>query len=125
MSTEQMIKVMQAYMDGKAIQFSDDGENWHEEDFEDMPMWDWVHYIYRKKPEPTIRPYTYREATEYIGEIAQKIIKDGTLCVKQVRLITSVNLNGDEVQINGLTAKEFSEKYRWLDGSPCGVEVVE
>lgn len=50
MTTEQKIKVMKAYIDGKQIQyFSRSTFDW--QDCKAVPIWDWVHYSYRIKPE--------------------------------------------------------------------------
>ena len=51
--TADCIKVMQAYVEGKQIQYKDD-EVWI--DIDD-PDWDWHNWEYRIKPEPNYRPF--------------------------------------------------------------------
>lgn len=58
MTTKEKIAVMQAYEDGKTIQFYSYGE-W--EDI-DVPAWNWASVDYRVKPESKLRPY--KDATE-------------------------------------------------------------
>jgi hypothetical protein len=49
------IKVMQAYIEGKQIQYVDsETEDWA--DIE-SPIWNWDTYDYRIKPEPEYRPF--------------------------------------------------------------------
>jgi hypothetical protein len=49
------IKVMQAYVEGKQIQYVDsETEDWA--DIE-SPIWNWDTYDYRIKPEPEYRPF--------------------------------------------------------------------
>ena len=48
--TKEAIKVMQAYVDGKEIQYRDISLNWV--DCGDNPKWQWFLTDYRIKPEP-------------------------------------------------------------------------
>jgi hypothetical protein len=48
MSTKEMIAVMQAFDDGKVIQFKGDLGTWQDCN----PSWNWSEYEYRVKPEP-------------------------------------------------------------------------
>lgn len=52
--TEEAIKVMQAWVDGKAVQctFTRDNTEWEDFTPNDCPLWDWHTYTYRIKPEP-------------------------------------------------------------------------
>ncbi len=53
------IKVMQAYVEGKQIQYVDsETEDWA--DIE-SPIWNWDTYDYRIKPEPKYRPFKNAE----------------------------------------------------------------
>lgn len=62
MDTRQQIEIMQAYLDGKTIQFkSNFGTNdWYDFPPKSEPSWDWYSYAYRIKPE-SIRPKTWEE----------------------------------------------------------------
>lgn len=44
------IAVMQAYVDGKTIQFRVTGHNWCDVRGDKAPLWDWAMYNYRIKP---------------------------------------------------------------------------
>nr|WP_315061987.1 hypothetical protein [uncultured Campylobacter sp.] len=50
MNTQEMIAVMQAYIEGEAIEVSDKGAD----DWSDIkhPLWDWNSFEYRVKPKP-------------------------------------------------------------------------
>lgn len=49
MNTEEMIKVMQAYVDGEEIEYTRSGKDWR---YSDDPEWDWSLFEYRIKPKP-------------------------------------------------------------------------
>ena len=64
MSTRDKIEVMQAFVDGKVIEYklwttSEDPKNWRECL---NPLWDWDVHSYRIKPEPKVI-----WANEYVG----------------------------------------------------------
>lgn len=82
MKTSEMIAVMQAYEEGKEIEFRSKGSNvWHCTN----PEWNWAESEYRVKPEIKNRPYedseemTNEETINYldgsIGVIYQPILK--------------------------------------------------
>ena len=48
---------MQAFVDGKKIEYSNDGENWFETT---TPTWD-TDFVYRIKPESKYRPFSTAE----------------------------------------------------------------
>lgn len=56
-TTAEMIAVMQAYADGKKIEFL--GREWEVNVWEECtsPLWDWTNFDYRIKPEQEYRPY--------------------------------------------------------------------
>ena len=64
--TKEAIAVMQAYVDGKEVQYL--GKKWDsKESFKQdwcytlSPLWNWEHYDYRIKPTATLRPWTADE----------------------------------------------------------------
>jgi len=83
MDTKEKIKVMQAYLEGKTIQF----RLWKEDDFTDWgsdaePQWNWGAVEYRVKPEPLelwVNIYdngavlTYKSEEEARGNVGTKI----------------------------------------------------
>ena len=53
MNTKEKIKVMQAYLDGKIIEYRlSDESSYHLIDREKEVNWDWGHVEYRVKPKP-------------------------------------------------------------------------
>jgi len=57
--TKEAIKVMQAWVDGKQVQYEMfKNTEWRTED---KPHWNWLHYTYRIKPTATLRPWTADE----------------------------------------------------------------
>jgi hypothetical protein len=57
--TIQAIKVMQAFVDGKEVEYSIFNNNrWLTTD---EPDWSWVSHTYRIKPTPVLRPWTADE----------------------------------------------------------------
>jgi hypothetical protein len=52
MNTQEMIAVMQAYVDGKTIECQcTSGGDWK---LNPTPAWDWAEFLYRVKPEPKV-----------------------------------------------------------------------
>lgn len=75
-STEEMIAVMQAYVDGKTIECKHLITGCGYIDLSNRrPDWDWNRYDYRVKKEQ-YRPFTPEEAVKYIGK---KIIHQGLI----------------------------------------------
>ncbi len=56
--TKEAILVMQAYVDGKEVEFKWGSMDWNSTD---KPEWNWSAYDYRIKPTATIRPWTADE----------------------------------------------------------------
>jgi hypothetical protein len=49
--TKDMIQVMQAFLDGKTIEYKYEQNQWNEI-IGSEPIWDWGNFDYRVKPEP-------------------------------------------------------------------------
>ena len=56
--TLEAIRIMQAFVDGKEVEFKWMSKDW---DSTDKPEWNWEHYDYRIKPTATLRPWTADE----------------------------------------------------------------
>ena len=54
---KELLPIMQAFVDGKKIEYSNDGEDWIETE---TPTWD-TDYVYRIKPESRYRPFKSQE----------------------------------------------------------------
>ena len=120
------IALMQAYVDGKQIQYKDD-EVWI--DIDD-PDWDWHNWEYRIKPEPNYRPFRDSE------ECWQEMQKHRPFCwIKNKNnghyaMITKVNADFDKKHIaisgiNILTLSETMCDYTFADGEPFGINIED
>ena len=124
--TADCIKVMQAYIEGKQIQYKDD-EVWI--DIEN-PDWDWHNWEYRVKPEPNYRPF--KNAEECWQEM-QKHQPFGWLKDKEdghYAMVTVVGSGRDMkcIAISGNDCWPFNETmrdYTFADGSPFGILTEE
>ena len=120
--TADYIKVMQAYVEGKQIQYKDD-EVWI--DIDD-PDWDWHNWEYRIKPEPNYRQS--RDVAECWQEM-QKHRPFGWIKNKNnghYAMITKVNADFDKkhIAISGINIWTLSETmcdYTFADGEPFGI----
>ena len=142
MTTEEKIKVMHAYVDGKQIQTRSNliKNSLFKSDWVDMsiePSWDWVINDYRIKPEPkkpTYRPY--KDTDEMIADIKERFKVDLSSYaipltwikrrgMYEYSLIT--DYNDDTVRIDNMSwdFAELFKHYIYLDGSPCGKLVEE
>ena len=124
--TADYIKVMQAYVEGKQIQYKDD-EVWI--DIDD-PVWDWHNWEYRIKPEPNYRPF--RDSEECWQEM-QKHRPFGWIKDKNdghYAMITKVNADFDKkhIAISGINIWTLSETmcdYTFADGEPFGINIED
>ena len=120
--TADYIKVMQAYVEGKQIQYKDD-EVWI--DIDD-PDWDWHNWEYRIKPEPNYRPF--RDVEECWQEM-QKHRPFGWIKDKEDGHYSMVAMVDDAViRISGNKdwfIDEIMNNYTFADGEPFGINIEE
>ena len=105
-TTEEMIAVMQAYVDGKELEIFD-GKVWHHVN---IPFWNWKDVDYRVKETPEYVPFTFDDAEFLIGKVV-KHKKD-----KWVELITYCSENETAI----CPYEHLLDNYTFIDGSPCG-----
>lgn len=117
--TKKEISIMQAYVNGKQIQYrKDNGGEWYDTD---TPLWCWHETQYRIKPEKKVRPYTFDEMCEAVKEhgllVKTKGIKETfTICGFDE---TNVFYKTDTCE----TYEDFLNNNVWFDdNSPCGIE---
>lgn len=122
--------VIQAFADGKNIEYSKDGELWLDTN---TPTWD-TDYVYRIKPEPKYRPFQTQE--EYWDE-APKHNKASWVKHKTRELskhITKIkeDLGGnvwfDTTSLSGVelfSARQMFDYFEFMDGAPFGVKEKE
>ena len=126
-STEDCIKVMQAYVEGKQIQYKKD-EVW--KDIE-CPVWDWHNWDYRVKPESNYRPF---RNTEECWQEMQKHQPFGWIKDKEdghYSMVTEVDPFYDDknyIRRSGDHIWSFAETmnvYTFADGTPFGINAEE
>lgn len=87
------------------------------------PHWNWAEFRYRRKPTPTLRPYTPEECLKFMGH---KFLAPN----KQVCEVIAVHAWPDTTELTiqdssmgfSVTVEQFLGRYTHPDGSPCGVE---
>ena len=116
--TREAVKVMEAYANGKKIQYLDNNNKWIDAH---NPAFDWYDYAYRIKPESQYRPFKSQE------ECWQKMHKHpdfGWVAAQDSKVIYHINIVGDGyIHIDG-SSVDFStaySEYEFLDGTPFGV----
>lgn len=131
-TTEEMVAVMQAFMEGKKIEWFDDLLcEWKDTI---SPAWDWLGTDYRVKPEVKYRPY--KDTEEMLDDFCERFKAKRTgyegpsiwivsKCTGVKYLITAISeqyiwtMSSDDSMTGLFTA------YTYKDGSPCGKEVEE
>lgn len=119
--TKQAIAVMQAYCEGKSIQFKGKKDiEWSNSDREGTFAWNWNVYDYRIKPEAKVRPYTFEEMCEAVKKHGLLVKTKGINEVFAVGGFDEENVFYKEDCCE--TYEEFVKHNTWLDdNSPCGV----
>lgn len=115
---KEAIKVMQAFVDGKKIEWKPKGDNIGWEEKPD-PVFDFSDNKYRVKPEPTMRPY--KDIEELKADLIENggyVVSNKTDCVHQIRYVTNrIGIEGGNYGFS-----ELLKTFHWLkSGKPCGV----
>lgn len=129
--TQEMIKVMQAYVDGKRIEAIKIGDhrvaNEHWSDVTDSVSWSWQSLDYRVKKTPGLIPYHHRE------EFRRDYEKHGRALVYKTEpdiYISPLTISDKGVDFYNIKTHnvchidyypELLEFYQWADGTPCGI----
>ena len=108
-TTKEMIAVMQAYEDGKEIEYTNKNSPMDWLKTKD-PLWDWNASDYRVKKATEYVPFTFEDAEHLIG----KVIKS-----KDENWIELLTFFGEDYTSN-ITYEALLRDYTFLDGSPCG-----
>ena len=111
-TTKEMIAVMQAYEDGKEIEFKPHtGKTWISMKLTTIPpIWSWSSDDYRIKPEPEYIPFTFEDAEFLIGKVVKCKTQDYTAMIISC---TQLGTNVDDW-------KPMLDDFTFIDGSPCG-----
>lgn len=133
--TDYKISVMQAYKDGKRIEYTS-GSYWVEWMLPQEPTWNWVECDYRVKEEPKYVPYENTE--ELIEDFCKRSgakrspMGEPFIWLKEInsttkRLVVTYfdeSLNTQYCNaFDNWTMKELFEKFTFLNGSPVGKKV--
>ena len=125
---KELLPIIQAYAEGKTIEYSYDGEHWERND---APVWD-CDVMFRIKPQPKYRPFKTQEECwnemlkhqpfGWLKSIRkqEKVHIGRVFEVKDFALITlSINEG-----INNSSSYFFNE-YTFADGTPFGIKKEE
>ena len=107
---EEKIAVMQAFKDGKEIEFAPNcftNKIWN---YTRDPIWNWFENEYRVKPTPEYIPFTFEDAEFLIG----KVVKS-----KDENWVETISWCGD-IATSVSNYETLLSDYTFLDGSPCG-----
>ena len=112
-------KVMEAYDNGKEIQFlNEEDDKWIDTP---IPLFNWDKYTYRIKPESQYRPF---ESQEECWQEMHKHPDFGWVAAQDSKVIYHINIVGDGyIHIDGSSivfSTAYSE-YEFLDGTPFGI----
>lgn len=131
--TADCIKVMQAYVEGKQIQYVDsETEDWT--DIE-SPTWNWDLYDYRVKPEPKCRPFKnvdecWQEMLKHepfgwvktIANIPELHNISAIFPSAEFPVLLGIDLEEGEAREYSLKLSEMYDLYTFADGAPFGVK---
>ena len=116
--TRKAVKVMEAYANGKKIQYLNGIDGWVETS---RPVFNWAKYFYRVKPEPKYRPFKSQE--ECWDEISKhqpfgwvKRIDTRTFAHISAVFPDFILFNNEKFNHN----KSF-DCYTFIDGAPFGI----
>lgn len=125
---KELVSIMQAYAEGKDIQYLAKDDSWVDnEDMDITPGWK-----YRIKPEKDYRPF--EDCAELMVEFAKRFnvsnipsYAEPLIWVKDKETDSRYLITGYEnigIYVGGIWRglDEFYERYVFLDGSCCGVE---
>ena len=120
---KELLSIIQAYAEGKNIEYSYDGEQWESTD---TPSWD-CNIMYRIKPEPKYRPFKTKE--ECWNEMLNHqpfgwVISKKSASYVNLGSITQHN-NNVEITFSTNEGEHFSTErlfnnYTFADGTPFG-----
>lgn len=135
MTTEEKVKVMTAYTEGKQIQiYNFSNKTW--EDINHEPVWDWDNCLYRVKPEFKYRPYENIE--EMLEDIKKRLnetfwdiqhpVFPGMWLKHKDYEVEEMIAGVDSVKSEILLGKNWTKlsivfnHFTYLDGTPFGIK---
>ena len=133
MTTQEKVKIMQAFIEGKQIEIAYKGEdNWFNLDVTE-PAWDWSLRTYRIKPEPPkpkLRPYAnaeeFLQAMKEHGPMLYRrdVAEYSTVAYCDDSTVSYLYNNGIEPKVWRTAFEELLKlgRFQWQDGTTCGIE---
>ena len=118
-SAKELLPIIQAYAEGKTIQFFSMDKGWEDKEylsFTEEP------YLYRIKPEPKYRPFKTKE------ECWNEMQKHRPFCwiitntTENFEQITYVGPNIISLSDSNLNFSTAFDKYKFADGTPFGIK---
>ena len=110
---------MEAYANGKEIQFLNDDNKWIDTD---NPLFNWAKVTYRVKPEPKYRPFKSQE--ECWGEMLKHQpfgwVKE--ISSEMLYLINGISNMSIVIMEDINSFKEAMNIYEFKDGTPFGIK---
>ena len=116
--TKELLPIIQAFAEGKTIEYSYDGEHWESTD---APSWD-CDVMFRIKPQPKYRPFKSQE--ECRNEM-HKHPDFGWVIAKDSKIMYHIYVIGIGYVLMDNMSISFPEtfaEYEFTDGTPFGIK---
>lgn len=136
LTTKEKIEIMNAFLEGKIIQWKNYGSDWRDWKGKDSeePKWDWDNTEYRIKPKEKYIPYenTLEMVKDYCKRTDNILIGSSIPIIwirdkndKGAYLISAFYEKGVSLFNGqcGADLKELFNNYAYIDGSPIGKKV--
>lgn len=118
--TRDAAKVMEAYANGKKIQYLNDDNEWVDTS---LPLFNWAKHFYRVKPEPKYRPF---KSQEECWEEMHKHPDFGWVRSKKCNAllwnVTSINKDDITIICDYYKFHRAFECFEFTDGAPFGIK---
>lgn len=122
---KELLPIIQAFAEGKKIEYSDDGVHWVETE---IPTWD-SDLIYRIKPESKYRPFKTQEECwnemhkhPDFGWVTDKCKYVHIVCVRQGNIEFNPDTDDNVLYSCIMTFADVLEQgYTFVDGTPFGI----
>lgn len=126
---KELLPIIQAFAEGKTIEYSYDGEHWESTD---APSWD-CDVMFRIKPEPKYRPFETKEECwnemlkhQPFGWVTDKCKYVHIVCVRQSNIEYSPDEDDNILYSCIMTFSDVLEQgYTFADGTPFGIKKEE
>lgn len=115
--TKEAIAVMQAWVDGKAIQYRSVTTNFEWNDVVGNPIWSWTNTEYRVKPQAIYRPYS--SEVECMHDVLTNH-PNGWMKVKGKNTYFLLNEIDSETNFDLMF-----KSWEYIDGSPFGMKITK